>query len=142
MIKIKIIQSIAKDRQSVMKLLLDHDHLARFFDGKFKQTTPQQHGEPAGGQGSIREVTVHGQTFFEQIISANEQHICYRIIGKGPVSNHQGDILLFDNSDNTKIDYTIVCEPPWWQPNMLVKAIITRDIRLALKRLARHCDEC
>jgi len=142
MITIKLSQPIAADRQSVMQLLLEHDRLDRFFDGQFKQTKTQESGQPAGGGGAIRQVTIHRQTFFEQIISADEQHICYRIIGQGPVSNHQGDIVLLEQDGHTLLDYSIVCRAPWWQPKSLVKAIITRDIKRALSRLARHYDEC
>ncbi len=125
-----------------MQQLLLHDQLERFFNGRFQQTRDADAGEPDGGSGAIRKVTLHGQTFFEQIVCANEQHIRYRIIGKGPVSNHQGDIMLRAQEDETVVDYSIVCRAPWWQPKFIVKAIITRDIEKGLHKLARFCDEC
>jgi len=142
MLTIKLTQSIKASRQSVMMVLLEHDKLHRFFDGQFEQTKPETSGQPFGGAGAIRRVSLHGQTFFEQIISATEQHICYRIIGQGPVSEHQGDIRLLKDGKHSQIEYSIRCKAPWWQPTWLVRAIIMRDIGNALKRLARFYDEC
>lgn len=142
MIKIRLTKVIASDAVSIMKLLLAHDQLEQFFSGKFVQTKSAGHGEPQGGYGAIRKVTLHGQTFFEQIVFANQEHIRYRIIGEGPVSNHQGDIMLLSQGDDTLIEYSIVCQAPWWQPQFIVKAIISHDIRQGLNKLARYCNEC
>lgn len=141
MIKVKLQQRVNATPDVVCALLLEHDKLNRFFNADFKQTKAENKQQPSGGAGTIRQVSLHGQTFFEQIISATTQHICYRIIGKGPVYKHQGDILLSENIGGTTIDYTIVCQAPWWQPNIIVQAIITRDIKQALAKLARYCDE-
>jgi len=141
MISIKLHQLVNENSEAVLALLLAHDQLGRFFDGRFCQTVPARAGESIGGAGAIRQVTLHGQTFLEQIISADAQHICYQIIGKGPVSEHQGVIMFNRCDEGTLIDYTISCRAPWWQPSWLVNMIITRDISRGLAKLARYCDE-
>jgi len=141
MIKIKLDKTIDCPRAQVVALLLHHQQLGRFFNAKFSQTRDALPGEPLGGRGAIRQITMRGQCFFEEITHATQRKISYRIIGQGPVSNHRGDIVFSDQGEATHIDYTITCSAPWWQPNFLVGAVIKRDIANGLTKLARYCDE-
>jgi len=75
------------------------------------------------------------------VISASDSHIRYRIIGKAPVSNHQGDIFLTvsaDNSKKTTLKYKIKFEGPLWLPDFILKFVVGRDINNAMKKLAGH----
>jgi len=141
MIKIKLDKTIGCPRDQLVAIMLQHQQLNRFFNAKFFQTRDAHPSEPLGGRGAIRQITMRGQCFFEEIIQATDSKISYRIIGQGPVSNHQGDIVFSDKGDATHIDYTISCNAPWWQPDFLVGALIKRDIANGLTKLARYCDE-
>lgn len=145
MITIKVNQQIQASAEQVRETLLDHQQLERFFNAKFSIIKKQNSGEIAGGKGAVRQVTIGNIIFKEQIISADNQHICYRIIGKGPVKAHQGDIYLtagidekgVDNS-GTQLEYIIKFIGPKWCPNTILKFFIGRDIQKAMKKLTEH----
>ncbi|WP_299082225.1 SRPBCC family protein [uncultured Paraglaciecola sp.] len=140
MILIKIEQKVAATSIQVRDTLLDHEQLNRFFNAEFLLVQAEDQGEIQGGKGAIRQVSMLGNRFQERIISANEQHISYQIIGNKPVANHQGDIYLSEDTSSpqpiTHIQYHISCTAPWWQPNFLVKHFITKDISQALNKIA------
>ena len=141
MITINVEQQVLSPIEQVNKALLDHQQLDRFFNAKFKLIKTQNDGELVGGKGAIRQVTIGKIAFKEQIISASHEHICYRIIGKGPVANHQGDIRLTplgDDNTTTQLDYIIKFDGPKWLPNFILKFFIERDIKQAMKNLAEH----
>lgn len=142
MITVKLIKPITAKPEAVISLLLEHGKLDRFFNASFVQTRDADEGEIAGGAGSIRKVTMRGQTFLEQIIAASERHITYKIIGDGPVSQHRGDIHAQEHQMGTVLHYTIICKAPWWQPNWLVKMVIKRDISRGLDKLAASFGGC
>jgi len=141
MIEILLKQQVDCPIGPLVAIMLEHDKLGRFFDAKFKQTKPALDNEPAGGCGAIRQVTMRGSSFLEEIIQANEHQISYRIIGSGPVSNHRADIYFTQQDQHTLINYSICCSAPWWQPDFLVKFVIERDIAKGLNKLASYCDE-
>ncbi|MCJ8319380.1 MAG: SRPBCC family protein [Colwellia sp.] len=143
MITIKVEQQVPAPVEQVRNTLLDHQHLARFFNAKFSIVKRENNGELIGGKGAVRQVTIGRIVFKEQIISAEHNHVCYRIIGKGPVSEHQGDIYLtsVDTSSPqaaTQLDYIIKFIGPKWCPNGILKFFIERDIQKAMKKLAQH----
>jgi len=140
MINIYIKQLIQAESKAVLEVLLDHENLDRFFNAKFSLITPQNTGEKPGGVGCVRQITMGGNTFNEEIIKASSEHICYRIVGKGPVDDHQGDIRLTPKESNkfTVLQYTIQCKGPVWLPSFLLKWFISSDIKKAMKKLAEH----
>jgi hypothetical protein len=141
MITINATHQIFAPAALVSQALLDHPQLDRFFDAKFKLMKTQDVGELKGGKGAIRQVTLGRIVFEEEIISANNEHICYRIIGNKPVSDHQGDIQLTSigkDSEATQIDYVIRFNGPKWLPSFLLAFFVERDINKAMTKLAEH----
>tara|TARA_B110000908_G_C9892476_1_gene287417 strand:- start:7 stop:438 length:432 start_codon:yes stop_codon:yes gene_type:complete len=139
MIAIKVKQQLLAPVKQVMQTLLAHQQLDRFFNAKFQLMKTENEGEIVGGKGAVRQVTMGKIVFKEQIISANDNHICYRIIGKGPVFDHQGDIYLTpDDLDNktTQLDYVIQFNGPKWLPDFILLFLVERDIQKAMKKLA------
>ncbi len=131
MINIYIKQLIQAEPKAVLDILLDHENLDRFLNAKFKVIKFQNDGEFDGGVGCVRQVTMGGNQFNEEIIKASLDHICYRIVGKGPVTDHQGDIRLIPKENNkfTVIKYCIRCNGPIWLPSFLLKWFISSDIK-------------
>jgi hypothetical protein len=139
MISIKLEQHITSSKHKISETLLDHENLSRFFNAKFKLITKEGKGEIVGGKGAVRQVFIGRHSFNEQIICANDGHICYQIVGKGPVTKHQGDIYLITvNPSKTKILYEIQCQGPHFIPSFIVKYMIEKDIRKALVKLASY----
>ncbi|WP_019025867.1 SRPBCC family protein [Colwellia piezophila] len=94
MITIIIKQQVPAPLEQVSQALLAHAQLERFFNAKVTLIKPQNNGELLGGKGAIRQIAIGKIVFNEEIISASNEHICYRIVGNWPVSAHQGDIRL------------------------------------------------
>ena len=144
MIKINVKQTVVATPEKLCTLLLLHADLGRFFNAQFSVLTPQDSGEISGGKGTIRQVKMQGTTFKEQIITANNSHISYRILGDKPVKQHRGDIYFMVNineSSKTDISYHICCIAPVWLPDFILAFFIKRDISQALKKIARYFEE-
>jgi hypothetical protein len=160
MITIKVTQKILAPVEQVCQVLLDHQQLDRFFNAQIALVKNQNDGELIGGKGAVRRISIGKIVFEEEVVSASFEHICYRIIGSWPVSDHQGDIRLIpkeepqktpkevtqvaaqtsslDNSNSTQLDYVIKFNGPKWLPDFLLKFFVGRDIVNAMKKLAEH----
>ena len=140
MILITIKQTVNAQPKQIISTLLDHQQLHRFFNAKFMLLQAQDEGQIKGGKGSVRQVKIGKITFSERIISADQNHICYQIVGDKPVANHRGDICLAANKEPnvTELNYYIRCSAPWWIPNALLKYVITKDITQALNNLNNY----
>lgn len=149
MITIEVTQKILAPAKQVRDALLDHQQLDRFFNAKVTLIKRQDEGEAIGGKGAIRQITIGKIVFEEEIVSASHEHICYRVIGNWPVSEHQGDIHLTSqeapqassldsNSNTTQLDYVIKFNGPKWLPSFLLKFFVKRDIVSAMKKLAQY----
>lgn len=141
MITIKVTQKVLAPAEKVSQVLLEHLQLDRFFNAKFKLIKTQNSGELIGGKGAIRQVAIGKIVFEEEIISASDEHICYRIVGNWPVSDHQGDIQLTPvgvDNQTTQLDYVIKFNGPKWLPCFLLKFFVGSDISKAMKKLAQH----
>ena len=145
MISIALKRYVAATPSQVITILLEHEQLNRFFNANFKLVKAQNIGEIKGGKGAVRQVNMMGVKFEERIISANNQHIHYQIIGNQPVANHRGDIHVCHVNDlttpMTEVTYKISCKSPWWLPNHLLKFFIEKDIKQALNKITRHFRE-
>lgn len=144
MIEINVKHSVVAKPEKIRTLLLAHADLGRFFNAQFKVLTPQNSGEVSGGKGTIREIKMQGILFKEQIITADNSHISYRILGDKPVAHHRGDIYLKANNAHpslTEVSYHIRCTAPLWLPNFLLAFFIKKDISQALKKIARYFQE-
>jgi len=138
MITIRLTQQIHSGVFEVFNTLLEHDLLARFFDGTFRVIQPSSDPDNVNGAGTIREICMRGETFREQITAAKEGYIEYCILGDKPLKNHKGMIDIKSNSQGCLINYVIECEALWWQPSFIVKRIISRDINVGLIKLAEY----
>ena len=136
MVLIAIQQTVPSNAQTIMTLLLDHQNLANFFNARFKVIKTQAVGERVGGKGTIREVTILGTRFNEEIITATDHLIRYKIVGDKPVKQHAASIELFPRTDGCDIHYQVQFVCPWYLPNKLISFAVTCDIKRALKRLA------
>ncbi|WP_232771057.1 SRPBCC family protein [Colwellia sp. 75C3] len=147
MITIEVTQKISAPVEKVCQVLLDHPQLERFFNAKIKTIKIQADGELIGGKGAVRRISIGKIVFEEEIINASNEHICYRIKGNWPVSDHQGDIHLtpqaasLDSEEQTtQLDYVIKFNGPKWLPDFLLKFFVGRDIINAMKKLAEHFE--
>lgn len=145
MITIVVKQQISAPLEQVSQALLDHAQLDRFFNAKISLTKTHHNGELIGGKGTVRQISIGRIVFEEEIVDASIEHICYRIIGSWPVSDHQGDIHLTSqalspdgNNQTTQLDYVIKFNGPKWLPDFLLKFVVGRDIENAMKKLAEH----
>ncbi len=139
MITIELHKIISADIDEIRTCLLDHSRLDRFFNAKFSLIKAENESEMKGGKGAVRQVTMKKNMFLEEVVMATDFHIRYQIIGKGPVTTHQGDVFLSRVADNESlIKYLIVCEGPKGAPDFIVKWVIERGIKKGLKKIAKH----
>lgn len=118
MIEINVKHSVTATPEQMRTLLLAHADLGRIFNAQFSVLTPQDSGKVSGGKCTIRQI--QGTTFKEQIITADNSHISYRISGDKPIAQHRGDIYLKANNAQpsfTEVSYHIRCIAPLWFPN-------------------------
>ena len=145
MVSINLKCTLLAPPEKVAAVLLEHAYLGRFFNAQFSQLKSHNKGEMKGGAGAIRQVKTPLAIFSEQIISASNKYICYRIMGDKPVANHQGDIYLtpieHEGNTATVLRYCITFKPPWWMPSSLIKLFVKHDISQALNKLARYFKE-
>ncbi|WP_435275019.1 SRPBCC family protein [Psychrobium sp. nBUS_13] len=137
MLTISLTKSINASADDVHSALLDHEQLGRFFNGSFSVKQP---ATCSTGVGLIREITMRGEKFCEEVIAVTQRCIHYRIIGNKPVRNHYGSIHIIDSNDGCKINYLITCQALWWQPSFIVKKIINQDMSQGLTKLAEHLN--
>ncbi|MGB1263192.1 MAG: SRPBCC family protein [Cognaticolwellia sp.] len=139
MINVDVEQNIAASASEISAILLDHPKLARFFDARFSQLQSANADEMVGGKGAVREVTIAGVKFSEQVLLANTEHIRYAIIGDRPLRNHQGNIYLAQQAASlTKVRYTIVGHGPKWLPDKLLAFLLSHGVKKALVKLNQH----
>ncbi|NQZ22699.1 MAG: SRPBCC family protein [Colwellia sp.] len=142
MISINITQNIAATPSQISEVLLEHEQLNRFFNADFQLIKKQNEGEIAGGKGAVRQVSMLGIKFKEQIISADNQHISYQIMGNKPVAEHRGDIYFYEDNNTvtpmTQVNYKISCKAPWWLSSFVLGFFIKKDIAQALNKLANN----
>jgi hypothetical protein len=146
MISISVKQNIAAKPSQVRNILLEHEHLCRFFNANFLLIKAKNKAEIIGATGSIRQVSMLAGKLQERIINADDKQISYQIIGNKPVAQHRGDIYFHSNNNSpkpstapiTKITYNISCKGPWWVPEFILGYLIEKDITQALKKLASH----
>jgi hypothetical protein len=145
MISIAVKQNINATSSQIKERLLEHEQLNRFFNAEFVLLKNQNEGEIKGGKGTIRQISMMGIKFDEIIISADNNHISYRIIGNKPVADHRGEINFAQNNDITRtvteVNYNISCKSPWWLPSFILSYFIKKDITQALKTLGISFDE-
>ena len=141
MISIDLTQKIAATPSQISEVLLEHEQLNRFFNADFQLINIQNEGEITGGKGAVRQVSMLGVKFKERIISADNQHISYQIMGNKPVAEHRGDIYFYeDNAETpmTEVNYKISCKAPWWLSSFVLGFFIKKDIAQALNKLANN----
>lgn len=135
MLTISLTKFINASADDVHSALLDHEQLGRFFNGSF---TVKQPATCSTGVGLIREITMRGEKFCEEVTAVTQCCIHYRIIGNKPVKNHYGSIHIIDSSHGCNINYLITCQAQWWQPSFVVKKIINHDMSHGLTKLAEY----
>lgn len=128
-------KQIACSADTLLNALLDHSNLDRFFNAKFKVLKPADKGEISGGKGCIRQVSILGISFEEQIVQAEQAGICYRVLNDFPVRQHRGEIHFHKIGEHTQVSYRIQCQSPWYIPKFILKSIIQKDIQQCLNRL-------
>jgi hypothetical protein len=143
--KIDFTQIIKATPEQVLDILVDHNNLSRFFNAKISMITEQNSGEIVGGKGAVRLIKIGPISFKEQVLIANTERFSYKIVGKGPVSEHQGDIYLKESSSEnsklvTHLHYVITCKAPFFLPDGLAKYFIEKDIKLAMKNIATYFE--
>ncbi len=144
MISITLNQFVPAAPAQVHTVLLQHEKLDRFFDADFHLVASQHQGELEGGVGSVREVRLSGVRFCEQITHTDASQIRYKIVGKAPVTNHQGHIQLNPDGKNltgTQLQYHIQFCSPWYLPAPLLKYLVHKDTARALLRLAEYFEK-
>lgn len=139
MVNVDVMHMVAAAPNEISKLLLDHQQLHRFFDAKFAVAKTADDGEPAGGKGAIRNVSVAGVKFSEQVLFTSSNQIRYAIVGDKPLSNHQGNIYLAAQTPTqTSVRYTIVCNGPKWLPDKWVEFLLAQAMKKALVKINQY----
>ncbi|WP_461537084.1 SRPBCC family protein [Spongorhabdus nitratireducens] len=129
---------ISASPAALLEELLNHEHLSRFFNARFRLLEPAEPSEPEGGKGALRQVSTRGNKFRERIVSASHQGIVYCIEGPGPLVGHQGHIQFTPRPEGTEIHYCINGESANWIPTRIVGWVISKDIKAAMKNLRRY----
>ena len=80
MISVSYQKTIGATPEQLFTTLTDHHNLHQFFNAKFDVVKEQNSNEPKGGKGCVRQVSILGVSFLEEIIAATPQEIRYRVI--------------------------------------------------------------
>lgn len=140
MLVVEYQKQIACSADTLLNTLLDHSNLDRFFNAKFKVLKPADKGELSGGKGCIRQISIWGISFEEQITRADQTRICYRVLNDFPVRQHRGEIHFHKIGEHTQVAYRIQCKSPWYIPKFVLKVILQKDIQQCLNRLGDIYD--
>ena len=142
MVNVYYQKNITATPQVLHDALLDHQNLSDFFNASFKVLRAENHGEVSGGKGCVREVTILGVRFKEEIIQADANGIEYRVVDDFPVKAHWGVIRFSAQGCQTKVSYRITCRAPWYMPNWLLTRLLQNDIEQCLDKLGARFDPC
>ncbi|TKB03214.1 SRPBCC family protein [Alteromonas portus] len=131
---------IAATPQELRDTLLAHQNLSDFFNASFKVLKAENDNEVSGGKGCVREVTILGVRFKEEIVHADTNGIEYRVVDDFPVTAHRGTIAFTRRENATKVSYRITCRAPWYIPNWLLSRLLQNDIEQCLDKLGARFD--
>lgn len=140
MLVVEYQKQIACTADTLLNTLLDHSNLGRFFNAKFQVLRPANKGEISGGKGCIRQVSILGVNFEEQITQADQTGICYQVLNDFPVRQHRGEIHFHKIGEHTQVSYRIQYQHPWYIPKFALKSILQKDIQQCLNRLGDMYD--
>lgn len=140
MISVNYQKAIKATPDQIFTKLIDHPNLDQFFNAKFAVIKEQDGGEPLGGKGCIRQVSIFGVSFLEEIITANKKEIRYRVLNDFPVKNHEGVISFQAQNHATTVNYSIKCQSPWYLPRFILRKVLASDIRNCLDKLGALYD--
>lgn len=133
-------KNIAATPKELRDTLLDHQNLSDFFNASFKVLKAENDNEISGGKGCVREVTILGVRFKEEIIHADTNGIEYRVVDDFPVKAHRGVIAFTQQENSTNVSYRITCRAPWYIPNWLLTRLLQNDIEQCLDKLGARFD--
>lgn len=128
--------------ENVLSEFLDHDNLSQFFNAKFRVVKLADEKERDGGKGSIREVSISGVTFQEEIVNANAKEIEYRVLGSFPVREHRGTISFESHQNSTFVSYKIRCKTNWYLPRFILEPLLNKDLKKCLAILESKYAIC
>ena len=94
MVNVYYQKNIAATPKELRDTLLDHQNLSDFFNASFKVLKAENDNEISGGKGCVREVTILGVRFKEEIVRADTNGIEYRVVDDFPVKAHRGVIAF------------------------------------------------
>lgn len=140
MISVNYQKTIKATPDQIFTKLIDHPNLDQLFNAKFEVVKEQNLNEPKGGKGCIRQVSILGVSFLEEIVTANNHEIRYRVLHNFPVKNHLGVISFQAKNHATTVNYTIECQSPWYLPRFLLRKLLSNDIRNCLNKLGAMYD--
>lgn len=140
MVNVYYQKHIAATPLALRDTLLDHQNLGDFFNATFNVVVPENSREICGGKGCIREVTILGVCFREQVVHADDEYIEYKVLNDFPVKQHKGVISFTPHENSTLVSYRITCSAPWYLPNWLLQRLLQRDIEQCLNKLGARFD--
>ena len=140
MISVHSKKIVRASTEQVFNRLTDHENLNQLFNAKFKVLKPSESGQPMGGKGCIRQVSIWPLTFQEQIIRADHNAIHYTVLNDFPVKNHLGKFCFEIKGQSTQVSYSIECVAPWYLPNFILKSILAKAIQNCLTKLGKLYD--
>jgi uncharacterized protein YndB with AHSA1/START domain len=140
MISVSYQKTIEATPEQLFTTLIDHANLHQFFNAKFDVVKEQNSNEPKGGKGCVRQVSILGVSFLEEIIAATPDEIRYRVINDFPVKHHLGVISFQAQQRATTVNYTIECQSPWYLPSFVLRKLLSNDIRKCLTKLGAMYD--
>ena len=126
--------------QVLRDTLLDHPNLSDLFDASFKVLKTENDGEISGGVGCVREVSILGVRFKEEIVHADTNGIEYRVVDDFPVKAHRGVIAFTPQENTVNVSYRITCRAPWYMPSWLLTRLLQHDIEQCLNKLGARFD--
>jgi len=140
MVNVYYQKKIAAKPQALRDILLDHHNLSDFFNASFSVLRQENTNEISGGKGCVREVSILGVRFKEEMVHADDKRIEYRVVDDFPVQAHTGSIEFVPQENATLVSYQITCRAPWYIPRWLLQRLLQNDIEQCLNRLGARFD--
>jgi len=136
--QIEVAQQVAAPRERVFDFYTDYAGWPRW--AGVKEVVLRQRGDPPpNGLGAIRVVRAGGMAIEEEVTAFERPaRMGYRLIAGAPIRDHGGEVRFEPDGAGTRVVWTVRFRPLVPGTGWLVRSLLERGIRSALKGLAEH----
>jgi uncharacterized protein YndB with AHSA1/START domain len=136
--QIELSRHVAAAPARVFALYTDHVGWEKW--AGVKEVVLRQTGDPPpNGLGAIRVIRARGMAIEEEITAFEPPNrMTYRLVAGAPIRDHEGVVRFEPDGAGTRVTWSIHFRPLIPGTGWLLRAVLTRELRDVLDRLAAH----